>query len=93
MRIVEIEDNKVDKMTGYAEKMVHYGGKLLECFEELSERESIDQRYDDYDDDGYDDDDDMGQRGGRGGSRRGGSGGGMGQRRGVRGSGRSSRYR
>lgn len=79
-------------------KMLKYGGKLMQCIEELSEGSGMGQRDDGYDD--YDEYDDMGQRSGYG--NRGGYGGGygnrygggsMGQRRGVPGTGRYSRYR
>jgi len=87
MQIIEITESKVEKMSDYAEKMLKYGGKLMQCIEELSEGEGIGRRerereYDD-DDDRYD------EMGGRGGSGRGG----YGERRGVRGTGRYSRYR
>lgn len=99
--MIEIEDSKVEKMGDYAEKMLRYGGKLMQCIEEISEGGGgMGQRYD-YDD--YDDEyDDMGQRGGYGNrgsgyGNRGGYGnrygGDMGQRRGVPGTGRYSRYR
>ena len=72
MVMIEISESKVEKMSDYAEKMVRYGGKLMQCLEELSSGES------------------MGERGGYGG----GSGrGSYGNRRGVRGTGRYSRYR
>lgn len=58
MRIIKIEEGKVDKMSDYAEKMLKYGGKLMSCLEELSEG-----GYGERDDD--DDDDEMeGMRGG-----------------------------
>ena len=82
MMMIEISESKVEKMSDYAEKMLRYGGKLMQCIEELSEGEGMD------DDDRYYDDEGMGERGGYGGSGRG-----MGQRRGVRGTGRYSRYR
>ena len=85
MYMVEISENKVEKMSDYAEKMLRYGGKLMQCLEELSEGESMGQR--EYDEDDYDDDE-MGEYGNRGGYP-----GGMNQRRGVRGTGRYSRYR
>lgn len=90
MQIIEITESKVEKMSDYAEKMLKYGGKLMQCIEELSEGEGMGRRdrereYDD-DDDRYDE---MGERGGYSGSGRGG----YGERRGVRGTGRYSRYR
>ena len=84
MMMIEIEDSKVERMSDYAEKMLKYGGKLMQCIEELSEGSGMGQRDDGYDD--YDEYDDMGQRGRYG-------GGSMGQRRGVPGTGRYSRYR
>ena len=86
MMMIEISESKVEKMSDYAEKMLRYGGKLMQCIEELSEGESMGERWDD--DDRYYDDEGMGERGGYGGSGRG-----RGQRRGVRGTGRYSRYR
>lgn len=58
MRVIRIEEGKVDRMSDYAEKMLRYGGKLMSCIEELSgggygERD---------DEDDWDDDDDMGMR-------------------------------
>lgn len=84
--MIEISESKVEKMSDYAEKMLRYGGKLMQCIEELSEGEGMGERWDD--DDRYYDDEGMGERGGYSGSGRG-----MGQRRGVRGTGRYSRYR
>ncbi len=85
MVMIEISESKVEKMSELAEKMVRYGGKLMQCLEELSNGESMGERWDD--DEDYDD---MGERGGySGGSGRGG----YGNRRGVRGTGRYSRYR
>jgi hypothetical protein len=58
MKIIKIEEGKVDKMSEYAEKMLKYGGKLMSCIEELSEGgyEERDDEDDDFDDD------DMGMR-------------------------------
>ncbi|MBA5650034.1 hypothetical protein H3T19_04605 [Bacteroides fragilis] len=95
MMMIEISESKVEKMSDYAEKMLRYGGKLMQCIEELSEGEGIGERWDEdrrYDDDRYFDEETMGERGGYG---RGGNSNrsGMGERRGVRGTGRYSRYR
>ena len=80
--MIEISESKVEKMSDYAEKMLKYGGKLMQCIEELSGGESMGRRERYYDE--------MGERGDYGG----GSGrGGYGERRGVRGTGRYSRYR
>ena len=76
--MVEITESKVEKMFDYAEKLMKYGGKLMECLEDLPNGEGMGQRSRDYDDEDYDDYDDMGERGGygrgRGGSNRGGYG-------------------
>ena len=71
MKVIKIEEHKVDKMSDYAEKMLKYGGKLMSCIEELSEG-GYGERDDEEDD--WEEDDDMGMRGGmRGGYRDGGS--------------------
>lgn len=64
MRVIKIEESKVDKMSEYCEKMLKAGGKLMSCIEELSEG-----GYGERDDD--DDDEEMegmrvGYRGGYG---------------------------
>ena len=53
MRVIRIEESKKDKMSEYAEKMLKYGGKLMQCIESLGEG-SMGQR----DDEDYDDDED-----------------------------------
>lgn len=87
MVIMEISDSKFDKMAEYAEKMLRYGGKLMQFFDE-----SLGEDMGNRDDEEWDDEDEMGNRGGGGGGSRGG-GGGMGNRRGVKGTGRYSRIR
>lgn len=66
MRVIKIEEGKVDKMSDYAEKMLKYGGKLMSCIEELSEG-----GYGERDDDDDWEDDDMGMREGYRGGRSG----------------------
>ena len=51
MQIIEITESKVEKMSDYAEKMLKYGGKLMQCIEELSGGESMGRRERYYDDD------------------------------------------
>ena len=70
MKVIKITESKKDKMSEYAEKMLRYGGKLMQCLDELDEG-SMGERDDDYDEDWADDDDMIGNR----------NGGGMGQRR------------
>lgn len=105
--MIEISESKVDKMAEYAEKMLKYGGKLMSCIEELEEEDGMGERgrtsrrggqgesmgYREY------------ERGERGSGERGSGERGsmgmvdsedweeMGERRGVRGTGRYSRYR
>lgn len=82
MRIVISEDKK-DEMSELCEKMLHYGGKLMSCLENLDE-DSMGERMGmrgEWDDD---DDDDMGMRGSYG------NRGGYGNRRGR--SSRTGRY-
>lgn len=68
MRVIKIEESKVDKLSEYAEKILKHGGKLMQCIEELSEG-----GYGERDDEDDWEDDDMGMRegyrGGRGGYR------------------------
>lgn len=92
--MVEISESKVEKLTDYAEKVLKYGGKMMQCIEELAEGEGMGERWDEdrrYEDRRYDDDryDEMGERNYGGGSGRGG----YNERRGVRGTGRYSRQR
>lgn len=35
MYMIEITEDKVSKMSEYAEKMLRYGGKLMQCLDEL----------------------------------------------------------
>lgn len=101
--MIEIEDSKVDKMAELAEKMLKYGGKLMSCIEELSEESGMGERG------GYGNRGPGGsmgnryiERDGAGGNRTGGYGNRdedweedeqMGERRGVKGTGRYSRFR
>lgn len=102
MYMIEIDESKVDKMSELAEKMLKYGGKLMSCIEELSEESGMGERG------GYGNRDSMGspmsnrvERDGSGGNR-GGYGQKddewedeemMGERRGVKGTGRYSRFK
>lgn len=72
MKII-VTESKKEKMSEYAEKMLHYGGKLMQCIESLGDEE-MGERDEDYMGNrggGYgnrygnrwaDDDDDMGER-------------------------------
>lgn len=84
--MIEITEHKLEEMSECVEKMLRYGGKLMSCIDEMQrgggrmgEREPMDYRMGSRM--GYrDDEDEMGERGG------------YGERRGVRGTGRYSRY-
>ena len=47
MRVITIDEGKKEKMSEYAEKMLNYGGKLMQCIESLNEDEdeSMGERY------------------------------------------------
>lgn len=90
MKIIEITENKMSDLYEYAEKMLKYGGKMMSCLEDLKENKSMGHhgygnRYDmnehGYGERDWEDDEDSGY------------GNHMGERRGVRGTGRYSRYR
>lgn len=89
--MIEISESKVEKMSDCAEKMLKYGGKLMQYIEELSGGEEIGERWDD--EDRYFDEENMGERGGYGRGGNSGRSGSISERRGVRGTGRYSRYR
>ena len=85
MTMVQISESKKVKLSDYAEKVLHYAGKMMQCIESLDEGGEYGER-------GY------GERGGYGGrmgmrdyddmdERE------YGERRGVRGTGPYSRYR
>lgn len=85
MRVIKITEDKKEKLSEYVEKMLKYGGKAMQCIEELGE-----EGYGERDDDDWEDDDEMGMRGGYRG------GGGYGNREdggyGMRRSRRTGRY-
>lgn len=79
MYMIEIEESKVDRMSELAQTMLRAGGQLMECIEECSDRGSYGERHGrDWDERDRDHDRDFG---------------GYGERRGVRGTGRYSRFR
>lgn len=65
MYLIEVSDKKISNLADAIGKMLHYGGKAMDCLEEMksSERKSnsrhtmensrhmMDEDYDDYDDD------------------------------------------
>ena len=71
--MIQITEEKKEKLTNMCEKMLHYGGKIMQCLESLDDEEGeaeMGMR------DPYDDEEEMGMRG------RMGMRGGMGYRRG-----------
>lgn len=65
--MIQIKETKVDEMSGAVEKILHYGGKLMSCLENLEGGSEYGER-DDEDMMGYDPHI-MGERGGRYGNR------------------------
>lgn len=53
--IIEVQDSKIEHISEMAEKVLKYGGKLMQCLEEISDKSGYGERY--------------GNRGGRGGMR------------------------
>lgn len=43
--IIEVQDSKVEHLSEYAEKVMKYGKKMMECLEDLSEKGSYSERY------------------------------------------------
>ena len=42
--IIEVQDQKIEHLSEYAEKVLKYGGKLMQCLEELSSKSSYGER-------------------------------------------------
>jgi len=42
--IIEIEENKIEHLSEYAEKVMKYGKKMMQCLEELSEHKYGERR-------------------------------------------------
>lgn len=42
--MIQIDENKYDKMSEYTEKMLKYGGKLMSCLEEMGEEYGMSHR-------------------------------------------------
>lgn len=36
--IIEVQDQKIENLSEYAEKILKYGGKLMQCLEEMSSK-------------------------------------------------------
>ena len=36
--IIEIKEDKLQHLSDYAEKVLHYGGKLMQCLEDLDSK-------------------------------------------------------
>lgn len=101
MKIIEINEDKMQDLCELAEKMLKHGGKMMQCLEELKDKGESGQRsggrsgnrggYSERwgDDDTYPGDDGYEGYGHRSGERMGD----MSERRGVRGTGYYSRYR
>lgn len=54
MKIIKIEETKKEKMSEYVEKLLKYGGKLMQVIEDLGEGSMGNRDDDDDDDDDFD---------------------------------------
>ena len=43
--IIEIEHDKIQNLSECAEKVLHYGGKLMQCLEELEDKSKYNEYY------------------------------------------------
>lgn len=43
--IIEVQNQKIESLSEYAEKVLKYGGKLMQCLEELSSESKYRERY------------------------------------------------
>lgn len=43
--IIEIQEDKVQHLSEYAEKVLRYGGKLMQCIEELEDKSKFNEYY------------------------------------------------
>lgn len=41
--IIEMKDGKLEHLSEYAEKVLHYGGKLMQCIEDLDGKSKYDE--------------------------------------------------
>ncbi len=78
--MIEIEREKQTEMSEHAEQILRHAGKLMQCLEEISEEGSMGMRMGNRENMGYRDDAGYREYGGS-----------MGERRGVRGTGRYGR--
>ena len=42
--IIEVQDQKIEHLSEYAEKVLHYGGKLMQCLEDISSKHEYAER-------------------------------------------------
>lgn len=42
--IIEVQDQKIEHLSEYAEKVLKYGGKLMQCLEEISSKSNYSER-------------------------------------------------
>ena len=56
MMIIEVSENKIEKMSACVEEMLSKGGKLMHILEELSSENYDTKNYGDYDEDDYEED-------------------------------------
>lgn len=51
--IIEVQDQKIEHLSEYAEKVLKYGGKLMQCLEEISSKSTYSEKRMDKYRDGY----------------------------------------
>lgn len=51
--IIEVQDQKIEHLSEYAEKVLKYGGKLMQCLEEISSKSTYNEKRMDKYRDGY----------------------------------------
>lgn len=42
--IIEVQDQKIEHLSEYAEKVLKYGGKLMQCLEDITSRHGYSER-------------------------------------------------
>ena len=42
--IIEVQDQKIENLSEYAEKILRYGGKLMQCLEDISSKHGYAER-------------------------------------------------
>ena len=43
--IIEIQEDKLQNLADYTEKVLHYGGKLMQCIEDMEHKSKYNEYY------------------------------------------------